>query len=177
MPTTELHNKTQRLIEDIERKDRRFRIAQSIFTAMILIVLVGIVMAQYRTLRAVQQQLNQQRTIAQQADDNSKEAQATILRRLDCMTVFFSQRDRVNLTIANIDRCTLNRDGDIQKFFIEEPGEAPETTKTEQAKSETPPPLEVSTPRNSGESAKDKPTGSVKDSVRQLVEKAKSLVP
>ncbi len=126
MSTTELHSRTQQLIEDIEKKDRRFRIAQSVFTALILIVLTIIVTAQYRTLQAVQAQLRQQKQIAREATITSENNQSTILRRLDCMTTFFTQTDRTNLTIQNIDRCTLNRDGDIQKFFIQEPGQAPE---------------------------------------------------
>ena len=152
MPDTLHHSRTQQLIKDIEQKDRRFRTAQSVFTIIILLVLVGIITAQYRTLAGVREQLTQAKTIAAAADNKSKEQQTTILRRLDCMTVFFSQRDRTNLTIENIDQCTLNRDGDLQKFFTKDVNGETQTTKTPQPSTEQPSPKVPSTP-SQGESA------------------------
>lgn len=143
------HIRTQTLIRDIERKDRRFRVAQSIFTILILLVLVGVITAQYRTLAGVRNQLQQQKEIAAMADKQNQERQETMLRRLDCMTVFFSQKDRTNLSIKDIDKCTLDRGGEIQKFFTQEPGQAPQTTKEQQ-----PLPKVPSTPPKKGESAK-----------------------
>ena len=122
----EEHN-TQRLIKDIERKDRRFRLAQSTFTVIILLVLLGVIFAQYRTLSAVQQQLSQAKEIAAQDDRQSDEQRDKIIRRLDCIVVFFQQPNRTLLTIKDIDACTLNHDGTVQQFF-----QQPESTPSEQ---------------------------------------------
>lgn len=129
------HKSTQDLIGQIERKDRRFRVAQAVFMLATLMALIVVISAQQRTLDGVKRQLTDQKAIATAANDRSADQQKTILRRLDCMTVFFGQKDRTNLTISNIDRCTLDRNGDLQKFFIQDSSGAPTTTKTEQPSS------------------------------------------
>jgi len=108
---------TNALIAQIESKDRRFRLAQTIFMVATFFALILIISAQQRTLAGVQNQLDQQKTIAKQSDDRAQDQLQTILRRFDCLTVFFSQKDRTNLTIKSIDQCTLDRGGDIQQFF------------------------------------------------------------
>lgn len=124
---------TNELIAQIEKKDRRFRFFQTLFMVLTMLALVLVISAQQRTLSGVRDQLTEQKRIAEQADDRSQEQQATILRRLDCMTVFFSQTDRTNLTIENIDRCTLNRDGSLQEFFRITPQGDTETTREPQS--------------------------------------------
>jgi len=123
---------TEALIAAIERKDRRFRLFQTLFMVGTFILLILIISAQQRTLDGVRDQLTQAKQIASETAKRSQEQQDTILRRLDCMSVFFSQRDRTNLSIENIDKCTLNRDGDIQTFFTQQPGQEPETTREQQ---------------------------------------------
>lgn len=126
------HKSTQDLIGQIELKDRRFRLAQAVFMLATLLALIAVISAQQRTLDGVKQQLTEQKNIATAADKRSSDQQQTILRRLDCMTVFFSQTDRTNLTIKNIDKCTLDRAGDLQKFFTQDASGTPTTTKTQQ---------------------------------------------
>lgn len=52
------------------------------------------------------------------------------------MVVFFSTTDRENLTIENVNECTLNRNEDLNKFFRDEPNNS----------SENPPNLSPSAP-------------------------------
>lgn len=125
-------NNTNELIAQIEKKDRRFRFFQTLFMVLTMLALVLVISAQQRTLDGVRNQLTEQKRIAQTADDRSREQQATILRRLDCMAVFFSQTDRTNLAIDNIDKCTLDRNGSLQQFFKTNPGGDTETTKDPQ---------------------------------------------
>lgn len=175
----ELHTKTQKLIRDIELKDKRFRVAQSVFTILILLVLIGVITAQYRTLNGVQDQLDQQKSIAAAADSRDKEQQETILRRLDCMTVFFSQVDRTKLSIENIDKCTLNRDGNLQQFFTQEPGEAPQTTREEQPPEESSN-LAPSTPSDQDESAEPNPPEVIEETrnvLQRLLDMVRGLLP
>lgn len=101
---------TEQLLAQIETKDRKFRFAQALFMVSTLIALIIVVAFQLQTLGGIEK--GQEEYVI-----NSKESDDKILRRLDCMTVFFSQKDRTNLTIQNIDRCTLERNGDIQRFF------------------------------------------------------------
>lgn len=148
---------TEALIAAIERKDRRFRLFQTLFMVGTFLALIFIISAQQRTLQGVEEQLTQAKGIASETAKRSDDSDKTILRRLDCMSVFFSQRDRTNLSIENIDKCTLNRGGDLQEFFTQTPGEAPETTKEQQpdpnlAPSATPQ-AGVVPPQGSGEQA------------------------
>lgn len=130
----EIHrNNTNELIAQIEKKDRRFRFFQTLFMVLTMLALVLVISAQQRTLDGVQSQLAQQKEIAAKADKSSKDQLATILRRFDCLTVFFSQTNRTNLSIEDIDKCTLNREGDLQQFFITTPDGRTDATDTPQS--------------------------------------------
>lgn len=117
------NSETRQLIENIERKDKRFRLAQSAFMLLLMISLVGVITLQFQTLQGVKQQLVEQKSSNDAAIKRSDEQRDKIIRRLDCVVVFFSQKDRVDLSIDNVDQCTLNRDISVQQFF-----ESPEST-------------------------------------------------
>lgn len=150
---------TESLIAAIERKDRRFRVFQTLFMVGTFVALIFIISAQQRTLSGVEEQLKQAKEVAQEEAKRSTDQQDTVLRRLDCMSVFFSQTNRTNLSIENIDRCTLSREGNLQEFFTQEPGQAPETTKEQQnsnlAPSTTAPQTVVPNPDPSNEEVED----------------------
>jgi len=133
---------TRTLIAAIERKDRRFRLFQTLFMVGTFLALIIIIGAQQRTLGELQESQKQAEQVAIETAKRSSEQQDTILRRLDCMSVFFNQTNRTNLTIDNIDKCTLSREGNIQEFFRQEPGEAPETTREPQNLTPSPAPRE-----------------------------------
>jgi len=134
------HDSTDKLIHAIESKDRRFRLFQMLFMVGTFVALIIIISAQQRTLDGVQTQLTQAKEVAQEQNKQSDELGKRIERRLDCMVVFFSQQERANLSIANIDKCTLNRDGDIQRFFRDDPDRGTVTTPTEQPSNLAPSP-------------------------------------
>lgn len=136
MPLTKLKPttgaSTDDLIAQIEMKDRRFRIAQTTFMVCTFAALIVVIFMLNRTLNGVQDQLAQAKDTAISQDKNANDATNKIIRRLDCMTIFFSQRDRTNLTIQNIDQCTLERDGDIQRFFTNDSDGGTTNNSTEQ---------------------------------------------
>ena len=111
------HLSTQELINRIESKDRKFRLAQSVFMILLLATLTGVIFVQFRTLNAVKEQLIVQKATSEERSSQNRELQDKIIRRLDCMVQFFSQPDRSNLTIENINQCSLNRNEDVQQFF------------------------------------------------------------
>ena len=112
-----LYKTTHELISNIEKKDRRFRFSQSLFMILVFVALILIISAQQRTLNGVKTQLAEQDTIAEQTNAHNDDNQDIILRRLNCKAVFFNQTNRQNLSIKNIDKCTLDRNGDIQQYF------------------------------------------------------------
>lgn len=121
------HLSTQELINRIESKDRRFRTAQAIFLILLLSLLIGVVFVQFRTLDTVRQQLVASKA---QADENSKQSdkqREVIVRRLDCMVAFFSQPDRTTIRIADIEKCSLEKD-DPAQFFAPVNGTSSTTT-------------------------------------------------
>lgn len=112
------HLSTQELINRIESKDRKFRTAQAIFTLLLFVALVGVIFLQFRTLNNVREQLNTSKATAAETAKQSDLQREKIIRRLDCMVAFFSQKDRTNLSISNIDKCSLDRNGNLNDFFI-----------------------------------------------------------
>lgn len=126
------------LIAAIEHKDRRFRLFQMLFMVGTFVALIIIIGAQQRTLDGVREQLTQAQDVAKAQSKQTNDSQETILRRLDCLAVYFSQRNRTDLTIQDINKCTLERNGTAQQFFTQEPGETPKTTPTEQPPNLTP---------------------------------------
>lgn len=112
-----LYKTTHELINNIEKKDKRFRFFQSLFMVLTFLALILIISAQQRTLNGVKTQLAEQETIAEQTNTHNDNNQDTILRRLNCMAVFFNQTNRQDLSIENIDKCTLDRDGNVQHYF------------------------------------------------------------
>ena len=114
---------TQELILAIERKDRRFRLFQSLFMVGTFIALIFIISAQQRTLDSIKQQVSDQQATTKLACEQRDEQLNEITRRLNCMVVFFSTPNRDNLTIENIENCALNRDEDLNKFFQNKPND------------------------------------------------------
>lgn len=114
------YRNTHQLIADIEQKDRRFRLAQSIFMTVVMLTLIGVVIAQLQTLSAVQTQLDNEAIATQEARTQRDNQLRAIERRLNCMVVFFSVPEREGLSIKNIETCALNQDESIDKFFLNE---------------------------------------------------------
>lgn len=120
------HASTQELINKIEKKDKRFRLFQSLFMIGTFIALIFIIGAQQKTLESIQDQVEEQSIANATASKERSEQLASITRRLDCMVVFFSQPDRDNLTIEDVETCVLNKDQDLNKFFQNDPNNSSE---------------------------------------------------
>lgn len=141
--TDDLHKSTQDLIGQIERKDRRFRVAQAVFMISTLIALIIVISAQQRTLTGIKDQLVQAKAAQAAASKQSDDQRDKIIRRLDCIVVFFTMPNRATVTIDDIDKCSLNRDQTVQQFFAQ-----PENTPAEK-----PPNLAPSSSAPSGTTA------------------------
>ena len=115
--TLQEHSSTRELIATIEQKDRQFRIAQSIFMAILLLSLLAVVGVQLRTLSGVQEQLRQQGVLLEEQRKNTediKNTTANVSRQLDCIAQFFAQRDRQDAVITDLEQCVIvNEDGSI----------------------------------------------------------------
>lgn len=116
LPRGDDHYTTQELIGLIERKDRIFRFSQSLFMILVLVALLSVITAQFRTLEAVRTQVDEQSKIVGEIQKNNDEALDKVNRRLNCLAIYFSQKDRTQITIQNIDSCVLNKDGSNQQF-------------------------------------------------------------
>jgi hypothetical protein len=153
---TQHHERTQELIHKIESKDRRFRTAQSVFMIALMITLIAVIAIQFRTLETVKQQLAVQKATTAETTKQSDQQRKIIIRRLDCMVAFFSQKDRTNLSIQDIDKCSINRDGDINQFFAPANGTS-SSTSTNGDGSKTTTTTTNSTPGNPGANSQTPP--------------------
>lgn len=115
---------TQTLISDIEFKNRRFRVAQTVFVFFLVIGFILLILIQQRTLNtsqktllAVQSQLDQQKTIVADIKKDNTEQLNRLNRHLDCIVVFFGSDDRANSSIEDVNKCTINTtEGPVQFF-------------------------------------------------------------
>lgn len=142
---------TDELIAQIENKDRRFRLAQTVFMVSTLIALVVVISAQQRTLNSVKEQLVQAKVTAAAQAKQSDDQRDKIIRRLDCIVVFFTLPNRQAVTIDDIDKCSLNRDASIQQFFAQPENNTADqppnlTPSTGQATPSTSPPATTAAP-------------------------------
>ncbi len=111
----EMHKTIPELIHSIEKKDRRFRLAQTVFMLAIMaaigfavyFIYQGYAKEQQRRIEAVAQ-IN--KNIENKIDDANK--------RLQCVTNFFAQPDRANLILTDPNECFTQRldSGDIRKL-------------------------------------------------------------
>ena len=123
----------------IEKKDSRFRLFQTLFMVGTFILLIIVILAMQSVLNEIKQQNERAKEVAVKESKENEVNQEKIIRRLNCMVIFFSHEDRTNLSIDNIDKCSLNRDKNVNQFF-----DQPESTP-----SESPPSLQPSaTPQN-----------------------------
>lgn len=102
---------TVALLAAIERKDRRFRLFQTAFMICTFLLLIILIFNQSDTLEEIQTQNAVERTADQRQSKESNERQETVIRRLDCLALFFSETNRTGLSIKNIDKCVLDRNG------------------------------------------------------------------
>lgn len=68
----------------------------------------------------------------------------TVNRHIDCVISFFTVQDRLNLTITDIDNCTLNKSGEPLQPNISFPGTVPISPTTTQSKPATSQPAQSS---------------------------------
>lgn len=129
------HFSTRQLISKIEAKDVRFRISLAVFMGISIIIMIGVILFQLKTLDGVRQQLDQQKVLLEEQKRSTDEIKATVAElsnQLDCIAKFFAQRSREDAQIADLDQCTIIRqDGSVvQSPLIQAPNQAPETPPT-----------------------------------------------
>lgn len=124
--TEEEKKSTVTLLAAIECKDKRFRLFQTAFMVSTFILLSVVIIAQNNLLNEIRNQSVEQ---AQRQEDQ----QQKIIRRLNCIVVFFSERNRADLSIEDVDRCVLNRNGNVQQFFEHPEPTDPQTTPSNSA--------------------------------------------
>lgn len=95
----------EELIHNIEIKDKRFRIAQSIFFVMLIIALLALIIVQQRTLLTSQQTLT---AVQSQVEQQQKDVQS-INNNVNCIASYFTKTDRVNLRLDDVQNCQFTR--------------------------------------------------------------------
>lgn len=106
------------LLHRIEKNDRRFRFAQSIFMTIIGLVLVGLIAAQFLVIRSFQEQSAERASgiKALQEDNQSllkenKHLSEQTNRYIQCIAQFFATTDRQTRVLSDLDKCTYEQNG------------------------------------------------------------------
>lgn len=114
----------QEVLDDLTKKDKRFRVARMFFFVVLAASVIGIVVIQAYTLGTVKEQLrtaNATADAAKRTTNQVKTSSDTVNRHLDCIVAFFQRPDRASITIEDINKCTLSKQGDITQSFPQPP--------------------------------------------------------
>jgi len=117
--TRDLHATTQQMLADIEKKDRRFRLAQSVFMALLIAALVGVIVVEIQILNGVRDQLRTAESTVQELKDNSERQNQRQIEHLQCIAKFFAQtpEERETSKIKTVDQCVLEDTNTGQQSF------------------------------------------------------------
>lgn len=106
------------LLQTIQHRDRRFRLAQTVFMSIVALVLCGVLVALYTQNQSLRDQANdrsektrqllaaQERTISEQ----KKEIETTN-RYIQCIAQFFATTDRATRFLTDLDACSIQQNG------------------------------------------------------------------
>lgn len=100
------------LIKDIERRDVRFRRSQTIFVVTLIIGLLVLLILMFQALAGISRQLTATEESRQSATAERENQLQVIEDRLNCIVRVFREEDRSDITIEDVDNCTIERDGE-----------------------------------------------------------------
>lgn len=112
---------TDELIADLQAKNRNFKVAAIACMGLVAAGLLLLTVIGLNTLQRVNTQLAQQRQLLEQqtasTDElkrNTNEQLSKVSKQIDCIAQFFTQRNRTNVVITDLEQCTiLNPDGSV----------------------------------------------------------------
>lgn len=106
------------LLHKIEKNDRRFRTAQTIFMSIIGMILVGLVAAQFLVISNFQaQSAERAKGLKQLQEDNKTLSEANkhlneqTNRYVQCIARFFATTDRQTRVLTDLDKCSYEQNG------------------------------------------------------------------
>lgn len=111
------------LRKDVERKDRRFRAAQTIFMTVVIVVLLGVLAMLYNNTEQLRAQVNSIEELAKKqaataleikhsTDELKKDSAAQsdkVIRYVECLAQFFATTDRANRVISDLQNCVVQK--------------------------------------------------------------------
>jgi hypothetical protein len=106
------------LLHRIEKNDRRFRLAQSVFMTIIGLILVGLVAAQFVVINNFQSQSSERakslkvlQESNQRLGEENKGLNQQTNRYIQCIARFFATTDRQTRVLTDLDKCTYEQNG------------------------------------------------------------------
>lgn len=103
---------TQALIQDIERKDRRFRVAQAVFFVLIAGLLTVLLVGNYRqgdqNQKVIAGQTKTLKTLTASAKQRTEQI-GDLQKHIDCIVALFQEPNRASLIITDIENCSLQQ--------------------------------------------------------------------
>lgn len=98
------------LIRDIERRDIRFRRSQTVFVVSLIVGIIVLLILMIQVLSGIGRQLTALDEARAAATAQGENQLRVIEDRLNCIVKVFAESDRSEITIEDIDSCTLERD-------------------------------------------------------------------
>lgn len=114
------HLTPHELVERVENRNRRFKLASVVFGAVLTAGLAVLLVIGLITLQGVNNQLAQQKKLLtsqqqilsqiQKSSNQRTQQLADLQQHIDCIVALFQQPDRSELTISDLENCKINRD-------------------------------------------------------------------
>lgn len=106
-----MDNTTEMLIKNIEAKDRRFRVAQVIFLAVIITSILALLFLGYQQQLANQKLIASQEIALNKLTNGAKQRTEQINdleQHIDCIVLLFQSKNRANLVISDVESCKID---------------------------------------------------------------------
>lgn len=159
--TEDLHAATQQMLDEIQKKDRRFRTAQAIFMFLVVVGLAAALIFEAILLTQVKNQATEiQKNTQAQLDKQS--------HYIECIAKFFASKDRQNLTL-NIQSCQVNKAADAPVASATQsnavPAQSNQTQQTPLDQNKNPNTNSQNSQPNSGQGGNPSPQSGVLDRI------------
>ncbi len=99
------------LIRSVENRNRKYRVAFVVLMGLVLASLVFVVTLQYQALQKIEGQSAERARALKSLQEKTLETSGRTNSYIQCIARFFAEPNRADVTLTDLDKCNLERNG------------------------------------------------------------------